>query len=148
MVCDAVGVGVIYDYFAAPSDDAAAVVIETGPAEFRKVETKGLDPVVVMGKLEALLTGRGYDQVVDDERSGELLAVEGDGEVLVLTVTDGLRDALAEPREVTDVATAWAETEELRGADPGDLGGVLRDLQSLAREAVSRSEHLYCWVCV
>jgi hypothetical protein len=139
---------VIYDYFAAPSDDVAAAVVENGPDGLSKVDTKGLDPVVVMGKLEALLSGRPYDEVVDDPRSGELLAMGGDGEVLVLTVTEGLRDGLAEPRELDGVAAAWAEAEELRGWDPADLAQVLRELHVLAREASSKGEQLYCWVCV
>ena len=141
-------VGVRYDYFAAPSDEVAAATLDGGPAHLGPVETKGLDPVVVMGKLEALLTGRAYEDVVDDERSALLLAMEGDGEVLVLTVTDGLRDGLDQAGELSEIASAWARAEELSGWDPQQLAGVLRELQALARNAVSKGERLYCWVCV
>lgn len=140
--------GVMYDYFAAPSDEVAAAVLDGGPVHLEPVETKSLDPVVVMGKLEALLTGRPYDDVVDDERSAQLLAMEGDGEVLVLTVTDGLRDGLAQANELPEIAAAWAEAEELSGWDPQQLAGVLGELQALAKKAVSKDERLYCWVCV
>lgn len=141
-------VGVMYDYFAAPSDEVAAAVLDGGPAHLEPVATKGLDPVVVMGKLEALLTGRAYDDVVDDERSALLLAMEGDGEVLVLAVTDGLRDGLDRASGLSEIAAAWAQAEELSESDPQQLAGVLGELQALAKKAVSKGERLYCWVCV
>ena len=140
--------GVMYDYFAAPSDEVAAAVLEGGPAHLEPVATKGLDPVVVMGKLEALLTGRAYDDVVDDERSALLLAMEGDGEVLVLAVTDGLRDGLDRASGLSEIAATWAQAEELNGSDPQQLAGVLGELQALAKKAVGKGERLYCWVCV
>ncbi|GGU56503.1 hypothetical protein [Lentzea flava] len=139
--------GVRYDYFAAPSDEAAAKVISSGPVGFRTVETKWLDPVVVMGKLEELLTGRAYGDVVGDPRCGKDLAVEHGGELLVLTVTDGLRDGLA-GADLGDVAVRWAGIEELRGFEVEDLRGILDELAALAAEAVERGERLYCWVCV
>ncbi|MDX8035116.1 hypothetical protein SK803_33305 [Lentzea sp. BCCO 10_0856] len=138
----------MYDYFAAPSDEVAATVIDGGPSQFGPVETKWLDPVVVMGKLEELLTGRPYDDVVRDERSGQLVAMEGDGELLVLTVTDGLRDGLHQASDLSDVAVAWAQIEELQRWDPVELAEILHELQALAQKAVSKDERLYCWVCV
>jgi hypothetical protein len=140
-------VGVLFDYFAAPSDELAAATIDGGPVGlFRTVETKALDPVVVMGKLEELLTGRPYDEVFEDPRCGDDLALEDDGEVLVLTVTDGLRDGLAEASGLDEIAVAWARIEELQGFDPVVLASLLRDLQTLAVEAAKNEERLYCWV--
>lgn len=103
--------GVMYDYFAAPSDEVVA-------------------------------------SMIDDPRCAADLAVEADGEVLVLTVTDGLRDGLADTGELTDVAAAWAGIEELRRFDAADLAVVLRELKELAVDAVQGGERLYCWVCV
>lgn len=142
--------GVMYDYFAAPSDEVAASMIDGGPvaAGHRAVETKWLDPAVMMGQLEELLTGRPYDEVVADPRSAANLAFEADGEVLVLTVTDGLRDGLANAGELAEVAAAWAGIEELRGFDPAGLAVVPRELKELAVEAVKAGERLCCWVCV
>jgi hypothetical protein len=58
-------VGVLFDYFAASSDEVAAGIIDLpgGPAtgagrSFDTVSGNGIDPVVQMGTLEALLTGR------------------------------------------------------------------------------------------
>ncbi|RDI32763.1 hypothetical protein DFR72_1029 [Lentzea flaviverrucosa] len=141
--------GVMYDYFAAPSDELAAATIDGGPVGlFRTVETKALDPVVVMGQLEELLTGRPYDDITDDPRCGHALVLEEDGEVLVLTVTDGVRDGLSEASGLDEIAVAWARIEELEGADPLVLAGVLHELKALAVEAVKNGERLYCWVCV
>lgn len=142
--------GVIFDYFAAPSDEAAAATISDGPAagSFRTVDTKWLDPVVVMGTLEELLTGRPYGEVSEDPRCGHDLAQKHDGELLVLTVTDGLRDGLAAAGDLAEVAVAWSKTEELSGFNPADLAGVLRELAALAAEAIERGERIYCWVCV
>ncbi|MFJ5988328.1 hypothetical protein [Lentzea sp. NPDC092896] len=140
----------MYDYFVAPSDELAAATIDGGPVNspFRTVETKSLDPVVVMGQLEELLTGRPYDEVFEDPRCGHDLAIEDDGEVLVLTVTDGLRDGLAAAGGLYEIAAAWAKIEELEGFDPVVLADVLGQLRDLAAEAVKNEERLYCWVCV
>lgn len=60
--------GVLFDYFAAPDDAAAATVIDVigGPADatFPTVALKGIDPVVQLGTLESLLTGVDYETVV------------------------------------------------------------------------------------
>jgi hypothetical protein len=95
--------GALFDYFAADSDEQAASTIDRlgGPAAdepggaFDTVAVKGIDPVVQLGTLEELLTGRPYDAVVADPRSGHALAVHDGGERVVLTVTDSLTDALA-----------------------------------------------------
>ncbi|MDX8145394.1 hypothetical protein SK854_25010 [Lentzea sp. BCCO 10_0061] len=138
--------GVLYDYFVASSDELAAAAIDGGPVGlFRTVETKSLDPAVVMGQLEELLTGRSYDDVSEDPRWGDALVMKHDGEVLVLTVTDGLRDGLAAADDLAGTAVAWAKIEELQGFDPVVLADLLQQLQALAVEAVKNGERLYCW---
>ncbi|SER17101.1 hypothetical protein [Lentzea albida] len=141
--------GVLYDYFAAPSDEDAATAITEGPKHrFPTVETKSLDPMVVMGQLEQLLTGRDYDDIGEDPRWGGDIALEHDGEVLVISVTDGLRDGLAAGGDFGAVAVRWAEAEELEGFDPVVLADVLQQLAALAVGAKERGERLYCWACV
>ncbi|MGI5505364.1 hypothetical protein [Lentzea sp. CA-135723] len=141
--------GVLYDYFAAPTDEAAATAIDGGPVgRFPTVETKSLDPAVVMGQLEELLTGRSYDEISDDPRCADDIAIEHDGEVLVLTVTDGLRDVLADAGDLDEVAVRWAGIEELEGFDPKVLAEILKDLKALAVQAKENGERLYCWACV
>lgn len=181
-------VGVLFDYFAAASDEEAAGVIDRlgGPGSqavsvtprptpkrglFRKkppapvpvidtdpelpvydtISVKGIDPIVQLGTLEALLTGRPYDDVVEDPRSGHDLASRDGGERLVITITDSLTAALAGATDeaLQQVAVPWSQTEEFWGAaDPSDLAGFLVDLGELARGAADRGHRLYCWICV
>lgn len=170
--------GVLYDYFSAPDDAAAAAVIDrdagpsgsgasapvgggffarrrqpqapAGPA-YPTVADTGIDPVVQCGTLEELLTGRPYEDVESDARWGQALAIRDEGERLVLTLTDGLVDALAraEADQLASVSVPWSTTEEFWGAgDPVALTRVLIDLSTTARDARARGETLYCWVCV
>lgn len=84
--------GLICDHFAAPSDgDTAAVIDRVGdpsgasPVAYPTVDSGGFDPVVQMGALEALLTGRSYDDVVAG-RGESVLADRDGGERLVVRV--------------------------------------------------------------
>ncbi|AXB42569.1 hypothetical protein [Amycolatopsis albispora] len=149
--------GVLFDYFAAPSDEAAAATIDRdgGPGSpapvFDTLPVKGVDPVVQLGTLEAQLTGRAYADIVADPRSGRDLASRGGGERLVLTVTDSLAAALAAaPDErLAEVAVPWSETEEFWGqGDPVALADFLRDFAALARRADQAGHRLYCWLSV
>lgn len=183
--------GVLFDYFAAPSDEAAALTIDRvgGPGSqtveapapepakrglfgrkrsspaaqapkfvideslpvFDTVSAKGIDPVVQMGTLEELLTGRPYDEVVDDPRSGRDLASRNGGERLVLTLTDALAAALVatSAERLSEVAVPWSRTEEFWGEhDPIELAEFLRDLSALARRAAGAGHRLYCWLSV
>lgn len=148
--------GVLFTYFSADSDEQAASVIdlEQGPASSPDVRDtvplKGIEPVVQMGTLEELLTGRPYDEVTEDPRWADAVAVRRDGELLVLTLTDGLTSALAgaSESELAVAARGWARTEELDGSDPSLLGHILTDLSGLAQSAAAGQRRLYCWVCV
>lgn len=170
--------GVLYHYFAAPSDADAAAVIDrlAGPGKtgvsapsrggisgrrrqstatneplYPTLADTGIDPVVQCGTLEELLTGRAYEDVETDPRWGRALAVRDGGERLVLTLTHGLVDAIASSptQELVAVAQPWSQTEEFWGAgDPEALTQFLLDLSAAARVARSRNETLYCWVCV
>ncbi|HEX6501413.1 MAG TPA: hypothetical protein VF054_20635 [Micromonosporaceae bacterium] len=146
----------ITDYFSAPSDEAAAAVIDGGPSGtpgtgFRTIALNGIEPVVQTGTMEELLTGVDYETVAANPRQGRVVAVRDSGEGLVIALTDELRAALvqASEGELREVAGRWARTEEFRGqSDPAALAEVLGELASLARDAQARDEHLYCWVCI
>ena len=123
-------------------------MVPEGPA-YTTVADTGIDPVVQGGTLEELLTGRPYEGIEQDPRWGQSLATRNGGEGLVLTLTDGLVDALAEADadRLAEVAIPWSQTEEFWGAgDPEELSALLRDLAGLAREARARNESVYCWV--
>lgn len=147
---------VIYDYFSAASDQEALKVLDVdgGPtaadAGFDAGTLGGIDPVVQLGTLEALLTDTPYDEVTDDSRAGHNLAMSDDYDRIVITVTDALVAALAAADEVrlAEVAEPWSQTEELEGADPAQLAAFARDLAALARRATASGHRLYCWACI
>jgi hypothetical protein len=116
------------------------------------LETKGIDPLVQMGTLEALLTGGQYDVIVSRPRAGQQVAARHSQEgPWVVTLTDELQAALAvAPRDqIAAVAAPWSETEEFRGqGDPEILAEFLLELAGLARQASRRGERLYCWICL
>jgi len=131
----------------------AAPAIDAAPEQFRYdvVSVTDIDPVVQLGTLEELLTGRAYDDIVDDARSGHAVAIRDGGERLVLTLTDSLSAALANASNdfLEQVAGPWSETEEFwDAADPRVLADFLKELSGLARRAAESRNRLYCWVCV
>ena len=166
----------MFDYFSAASDEAAASAIDLlgGPgvppaepsrlglaevhqtrapegAPFDTVPTKGIDPLVQLGTLGALVTGRDYEQIVTGPRAGQVLASQDGGQRLVVTLTEELQAALADAddEQLASAAVPWSQTEEFWGqGDPQILTGLLHELAELARRAHARDEHMYCWVCV
>lgn len=164
--------GVLYDYFIAPSDrDAASTLGRSGgpgvaPAARRSlfgrtkgeampayvtVSDTGIDPVVQAGTLEELLTGRSYDELKSDPKWGTSVAVSDGGGNLVLNVTDALISALADSDDdrLAAVAVPWSQTEEFWGqGDPEVLGSILKDLAHLARRAKDEGHSVYCWASV
>jgi hypothetical protein len=133
------------EYFVAGDDEAAlAGLVPGGPsaAGLPTVFSKNLDPVVTMGTLESILTGRPYDEVVDAPRQGRPVSdPEESPEAFIISITDTLRDALTEAgdAELTEAAVAWAGTEELSGVDPEGLAGFLKLLRDIAQQG-----RLYC----
>jgi hypothetical protein len=123
------------------------------PAEpvFPTVSGNGIEPVVQMGTLEALLTGRTYDDVMAEHPGGREVAVNDGGERLVMRLSDELSEALADATEnaLAAAAVPWAQTEEFWGqGDPQILERFLRNLAGLARQARDTDRRLYCWLCI
>lgn len=150
--------GVLYDYFTASSDELAEAAIDllSGPAaaggSFDTVSGNGIDPLVQMGTLEALLTGRDYDAILQGHiHAGMIVASRGGGQRLVVTLTGELQAALSQANHarLADIAVPWCQTEEFSGQGDPDLAtSWLGELAGLARRANTRGERLYCWVCV
>lgn len=173
--------GLLTDYFVAPSDDDAAATIDrdSGPGRpappkpaprsglFRRrtqatpsgvsevlyptVDGGGIEPSVQMGQLEALLTGRTIDEVLEANVPGDVIADRDGGQRVVVRLSDALTVALADASdaELAAVAEPWSRTDEFWGrADPSDLAQLLGDLAELARQARERGEALYCWIVV
>jgi hypothetical protein len=140
----------LIDYFAAADDAVAATVmdVEGGPeaAGFETVYAKGIDPYVTLGTLESILTGRGYGEVTGDPRHCHALT-DTEADAVVVSVTDALRDALAAMGDErrNGVAQEWAQTDELKHTDAGQLAQTLQLFGTLARHAVEGHARLYCW---
>src|SRR4051794_8512756 len=114
---------------------------------FTVVDAPTIDPFVVAGTLTALLTGRTYDDIVDDLDWGDVVA-EGPTGHLVIATTGAFLKALATTDDVTltQVAEPWSHTEELEGASSADLAAKLKELAALARATKADKARLYCWV--
>lgn len=159
----------ITDYFTARTDEHATsaleglvdlepAVIEANDASRPRVQlaadgtpvlqAKGVDPVVALGRLEAALTARPYDEVAKGPRCGKLVAMSDDGDTLVLTVTDELRDALAELNAdgVAAAAAAWAIDETSKPSE--DSVPFLTAFAELATRAVAQGERMYGYVVI
>jgi hypothetical protein len=153
-------VAILFDYFVAPSDAIAATVVDriggpgssahpAAPSAFPTVRAPGVDPVVLTGRLEALLTGRSFEEILDDPTSGPVAARRG-GERAVVRLTTSLVEALAKADEpqLTSVAVPWARSREFWGRGDADaLADLLRSLAAVARGAVDEGHAIYCWVC-
>ncbi|MCY9784876.1 hypothetical protein KIK06_13345 [Nocardiopsis sp. EMB25] len=144
---------VMCDYFSATGDEEAVGVLDEpggpDPAVFDVLPLKGIDPVVVMARLEAIVTGRDHDEASARPRSGELLSDPGHGSAFVVSVSDSLRRALASASDerLAEAAMSWADSEELRDGPTSadDLLAALRLLAGLARRADRENRRLYCW---
>lgn len=115
---------------------------------------RGYDPMITMATLEEILTGRGFDLVTEDSRSGGTPAGSSNASDsdFVLTLTDSLRDALAaaDDNQLQVAAKEWAETDELsqgywHDSTVADHLKFIQQLQDLARQAVAADARLYCF---
>lgn len=170
--------GLLCDYFVAPSDDAAAATIDraggpgrpappqpaprrglfrrqaepvSAPADqpiYATLNGGGIEPVVQLGKLEELLTGRTFLEVLETSRVNKPLAMRDGGEVQVFKLSGALTNALAgaSADDLARVAEPWAQIEEFGGwADAAVLADFLGRLAELARQSREQREGLYCW---
>ena len=143
---------VVYvDYFAAPSDDAAAEAMSRLYDADPSLDTVHTDigPEMLVA-LEELLTGVSYQDNTPDVKDGRILVTLGEDEFVLVSVAVEARDALAgaDDRRLVELAVRWSQVEEMTGDhdDSNMLVGVLEDLRGLARRASEKGDRLYCWV--
>lgn len=159
--------GVLFDYFVAPDDSAAAAVIDwpSGPASgvpkkglFGKpvpglvtMQDTGVEPTVTLGMLEEMLTGKTFDEQLADKGSRPVVATREGGERMVVRIGDDLVASLAAAPgdRLRELAQPWSQIEEFWGhGDPVSLQEFLQRLQGMAAQAQAGKKGLYCWVCV
>ncbi|MFG3259859.1 hypothetical protein [Streptomyces sp. NPDC048172] len=112
---------------------------------FGTLGLKGADPHLLLGTVEAHLTGVPEEQVEADPRFCQLLNAPAHEGPWLFSLTDALRDALAAatPERQLEAATAWTHTEDGGGQDPQLLADFLERLGELARDA-GPQRRLYC----
>lgn len=152
--------GVLYDYFRAPSDDAAIaligeigggpVVVADSSRTVDAVDLKGIDPGVALGSLVGFV--RGVHRRKDLVRSDLLWSLDEQGPWL-LSIDDDTRDALAAitDDQVPALSAQWGRIEELASDGPlpgGQLIPVINAISGLAGRARDAGDHLYCWCCL
>jgi hypothetical protein len=161
--------GVLTDYFRAV--DGAAVeqamgLDTTSPTDrdpgFDGVPLKGIDDVVLLGKLIAAITGVDWASNLTGSvpvypsaappRDGEWAELAEDSPWVtgpwVTELGESTRQALAslDPSAIPAVAAGWAAAEEFDGdLDPSAAQKIVAELQGLARRAEEAGERLYCW---
>ncbi|MGW7053810.1 hypothetical protein [Streptomyces sp. NPDC054887] len=141
------------DYFSAADDEAAVAVLRypggPGSVEYDVVCLKGIDPVVSIARLEAVMTGCSYEEVGRRSKSGGVVSLPEEGPPFVVSVSDALTDALvtATRDDIVRCAELWSRTDELRQlhVDVEFAAGVLRNLAGLAQRARVSGSRLYCW---
>ncbi len=143
------GVGIYYDYFSAPDDQAAASAFAEGPddAGFDTVCVKTIDPAVLLGQAVALLICEPVSRVTGHPRFVHLVTSSEAESTWIVTLPDEVRDAMADApcERLAEISIPWSQAEEFYGcADPGDLADFLNELAALARRARSHDHGLYC----
>ncbi|WP_435207205.1 hypothetical protein [Micromonospora sp. bgisy143] len=158
--------GVLYDYFRAPDDEAVAklmavtdgepVVREGDSSVEDAVDGKGIDPKVILGRVVSFaldvpwssdLVGQQLiwpdDAAQDPEHEGPWVVV----------LNDGTRDVLAEipDSRLPALAEQWSHIEELSDysdTQPEVMLSRLREFVDLARRARTNGDSIYCWICL
>ncbi|WKD36639.1 hypothetical protein [Streptomyces xanthophaeus] len=141
---------IIVKFFVAPDDTTAALVLQTGPGRAcESLSFGGFDPEEAVVEWECLLTGAGFEELVE---AGEPRIVAGldDGGCVVFAISPGLSVALADAAlsGLRDVAASWvqlrAEEGEIIDAETAD--SIVGDLAALVRGARRQGQGVYCWV--
>lgn len=145
--------GVLFEYFVAADEEVEHIDLAVAPSQQlpsgQVAELPGLDPAVILLGVVEVLSGREFEEILD-EASGSLVAAGGeDGpwleEISPMTV-DTIRRADQDPTtDWPSVVARWTEVnaEELDGDGDG-LSGVLRSLRALIG-TISDGTKLYCW---
>jgi hypothetical protein len=142
-------VSIIVEFFVAPDDESAALVLPTGPRRaFESLSCGNFLPDDAVIEWESLFTGSTVDELFDRGEPRVIAGMADDG-CAVFVLSDGLRNALvgAEQARLHEVAELWAD---LRARDGDTIEAdvateILGDLAGLARDAAKHGGGLYCW---
>ena len=152
--------GLSSDFVVADRSEATAVADTVDRERWPSLQSSGFT-ILEVGLLHFVLTGADPDAPVSPPRfvtspfSGKEAQVtvgtayldgftchDDRGEAWVHEVPPSLVEELAKASGLDAVAAKWAQLEELEGADPEDVKGVLVELQGLARLAREQKKSL------
>jgi hypothetical protein len=142
--------GLLCDVFASSPDQALAYADsdEDTRARYLRVQS-GRFTALEFGTLWAILSGVAFDfdrhefPSVTDMSGQEDFPENG---IVEHMPADFVRlVANAHEPSLRAAANAWAQTEELEGAEPDDLYAFLKELSALARQTQAKGLQLYIW---
>ncbi|MEW2624741.1 hypothetical protein [Streptomyces sp. NPDC048106] len=141
---------IIVEFFAAPDDASAALVLQTGPRRaFESLSFGNFDPEEAVVEWECLLAGGSFEDLVEAGKP-RLVAGHDDDGCVVLAVSPRLSAALAEAEwsELKDVAVSWTaqRAEDGEVIDTENASVILGELAALVRSARHQGQGVYCWV--
>ncbi|MFJ1611012.1 hypothetical protein ACIOHS_48200 [Streptomyces sp. NPDC088253] len=141
---------IIVEFFAAPDDASAALVLQTGPRRaFESLSFGNFDPEEAVIEWECLFAGVSFDDLVEADEP-RLVAGQHDDGCVVFAIWPRLSAALAEAErsELKDAALAWslqrAEDGEVIDTEIAEV--ILSDLAALVSSARRQGQNVYCWV--
>ncbi|MGX9699302.1 hypothetical protein ACWYXK_20220 [Janthinobacterium lividum] len=122
------------------SDEGEEIELLLKPVQF-----KGITDLEI-GTLWAILERREWDI---DKHMPEDIYVGEDGESWLHRFPDELTSLLASSNvdALESASEQWAKTEEI-DCNAADLRPLLKDLQSLARQAATTGQSIYLWGCL
>ena len=140
--------GLLNEFFLAVDDDDARRALPDGPTAggFAEVVSSSDFTNVEIELIEEAVTGTPWSPAgitaLSHENNPEgpwVVAVPGSVTEALLEVGEG---------ELQAVAARWAAFEQLKGADPANLDGLLVDLIDLAVAGVGSGRVPYLWICL
>jgi hypothetical protein len=144
-------VGVITDYFAADDRELRQMDFTVSPVTFDSpsgVSAKAIDDKVMLGQLESVITGATFETIL--RRVGPPpIFIGGDEGPWVVFVSDVFTDAIAGlPDERLDtVARDWLTIGDFYCDDDEQfVVEFVRDMRTLARQAIASDQQLCCWM--
>ncbi|MFF4078203.1 hypothetical protein ACFYZN_02220 [Streptomyces sp. NPDC001777] len=141
---------ILVEFFVAPDDASAALVLPTGPRRaFESLSFGNFDPEEAVIEWECLLAGGSFEELVEAGEPRVVAGLDDDG-CVVLALSPRLSAALAGagPSGSRAVAAAWVarRAEDGEFIDVGVAEAILGDLSALAGDARHRGQGVYCWV--
>jgi hypothetical protein len=139
---------VLTNYFFAVDDGAALHALSSGPQDvgLPTVALKHIDPLLYLGYLVSLAREVPWEP---DLTSAELISPDAANGPWINVIGNGSRDTLAgiAASDHERLAADWAAVEEFAGmlaAEDGVL--IIAALSTLARDAATADQRLYCWL--